>query len=518
MSNSKGQSFGSHSDISEPRRETHAHNLGTNCWIQNVGLLILLCLCTFGLYISFSDVFTNPIRVNNLPVNATSTSPAAPQNATENLSFIDVDTPKDVYNIQSYHDPSSTLQLVFSDEFEKDGRTFYHGDDPYWEAVDLHYWQTQNLEWYDPAAITTHGGALEINLTRVLDPSQNHNMSYMGGMITTWNKFCFTGGLIVTSVMMPGSTNVLGLWPAVWTMGNLGRAGYGASVEGMWPYGYDACDVGTLANQTLNNGPPAALHSGNGGGQISNLPGQRLSRCTCPGESHPGPMHSDNSYVGRAAPEIDLFEAQIGGPDGAHVGQVAQSLQVAPFNAFYRWDNSSDNMYIANLTLSHQNTYSGSVYQQAASVVSTTNQDCYQLATGCYAVQGFEYVPGYDNAYITWISDNKTTWTLNAAGIGADPATGISARPIPEEPMYILANLGISQSFGVVDLEHLTFPATMRIDWVRVYQHPDKINIGCDPPERPTAAYIDAHIDAYTDASLFGYYQAYPKNKLNGGC
>jgi hypothetical protein len=31
----------------------------------------------------------------------------------------------------------------------------------------------------------------------------------------------------------------------------------------------------------------------------------------------------------------------------------------------------------------------------------------------------------------------------------------------------------------------------MRIDWVRVYQHPDKINIGCDPPERPTSAYID---------------------------
>jgi hypothetical protein len=30
--------------------------------------------------------------------------------------------------------------LVFSDEFNTDGRTFYPGDDPYWEAVDLHYW------------------------------------------------------------------------------------------------------------------------------------------------------------------------------------------------------------------------------------------------------------------------------------------------------------------------------------------------------------------------------------------
>lgn len=35
-------------------------------------------------------------------------------------------------------------------------------------------------------------------------------------------------------------------------MGNLGRAGYGGSLDGTWPYTYDSCDVGTLPNQTLN--------------------------------------------------------------------------------------------------------------------------------------------------------------------------------------------------------------------------------------------------------------------------
>lgn len=47
-------------------------------------------------------------------------------------------------------------------------------------------------------------------------------------------------------------------------MGNLGRAGYGASVEGLWPYTYDSCDVGTLANQTFadGSGPDAALTTG----------------------------------------------------------------------------------------------------------------------------------------------------------------------------------------------------------------------------------------------------------------
>lgn len=96
-------------------------------------------------------------------------------------------------------------------------------------------------------------------------------------------------------------------------MGNLGRAGYGASLDGVWPYSYDACDVGTLPNQTLNGVPAAATMNGDPtrNGALSYLPGQRLSRCTCEGESHPGPKHSDGTFVGRAAPEIDVFEAQV---------------------------------------------------------------------------------------------------------------------------------------------------------------------------------------------------------------
>ena len=96
-------------------------------------------------------------------------------------------------------------------------------------------------------------------------------------------------------------------------MGNLGRAGYGASLDGLWPYSYDSCDVGTLPNQTLNGLPVAATVNGDPsrGGALSYLPGQRLSRCTCEGESHPGPKHSDGTFVGRAAPEIDIFEAQV---------------------------------------------------------------------------------------------------------------------------------------------------------------------------------------------------------------
>jgi Beta-glucan synthesis-associated protein SKN1/KRE6/Sbg1 len=57
-----------------------------------------------------------------------------------NFGLIDLDTPQDAFVKPSYTNPKQDLQLVFSDEFNVDNRSFYPGDDPYWEAVDLHYW------------------------------------------------------------------------------------------------------------------------------------------------------------------------------------------------------------------------------------------------------------------------------------------------------------------------------------------------------------------------------------------
>ena len=125
---------------------------------------------------------------------------------------IDPDTPEWALTKTSLHD-GSELKLVFSDEFSNDGRTFYLGDDPYWEAVDLHYyWQTGNLEWYDPSTITTKNGALQITLSR----KQTHDLDYESGMMSSWNQFCFTGGYLEVAVTLPGLNGVAGLWTAAW--------------------------------------------------------------------------------------------------------------------------------------------------------------------------------------------------------------------------------------------------------------------------------------------------------------
>ena len=81
-----------------------------------------------------SPEFTHKGGWNGVDTNATGQIPDI-----GNFGLIDKDTPVDLYSMPSYKD-GREMVLVFSDEFNRDGRTFYPGDDPYWEAVDLHYW------------------------------------------------------------------------------------------------------------------------------------------------------------------------------------------------------------------------------------------------------------------------------------------------------------------------------------------------------------------------------------------
>lgn len=104
------------------------------------------------------------------------------------LGLIDRDTPSAA---QTWTSAAGTkYNLVFSDEFNQDGRTFWPGDDPFWEAQNLWYGATGDLEWYTPEAVNTTDGALQITMTDI--PA--HNLNFQSGMVQSWNKFCFQGG------------------------------------------------------------------------------------------------------------------------------------------------------------------------------------------------------------------------------------------------------------------------------------------------------------------------------------
>lgn len=383
--------------------------------------------------------------------------------------LVDPDTPDHAITRKStFGGPA--MNLVFSDEFNDDNRTFYPGDDPYWTAPSLWYGATQDLEWYDPDAVTTRGGTLQLRL----DASPNHNLQYRSGMLNSWNQLCFKGGVFEVSVSLAGPAGVPGLWPGVWSMGNLGRPGYKATTEGVWPYTYDSCDVGITPNQSDPDG-------------LSFLPGQKLSSCTCKGEDHPSPG------IGRGAPEIDVLEGSID-PQNL-IGVVTQSFQVAPFDVYYR--PNSNFMQIQDYQATQMNTYCGGPFQQAVSATTLLNNEWYNGTA--YQKYAFEYVPGSPGK-IAWFVGEDESFMMDSRAIG--PNGNVAQRQVSEEPMSLVLNLGISGSWSQISFGQLTFPTTMHIDYVRIYQQPGQKSVTCDPPGYPTTEYIQNHLDAYTNPNL----------------
>ncbi|KAF0713830.1 hypothetical protein As57867_004180, partial [Aphanomyces stellatus] len=272
--------------------------------------------------------------------------------------WVDVDTPQNAQT--KITSRGQTWQLVMSDEFEIDGRTFQAGKDHLWTALDIPDGVNAALELYNSSNVYTKNGklinkveSLETNVTYfnqwLEKPSfETTTLYYSAGMMQSWNKFCFQGGLIEVAAMLPGAVNnvvdadhpnltlnpnALGVfwnngqktplkpsdrildgnyyptWPGIWLMGNLGRALFTASTTRMWPWTYNECNANLAADQVIN---------------------------AC--NSNPG--FGLNPNQGRGAPEIDILE-------GGGVA-ISSSIQIAPgMPDDYRriQFNTSDNKY-----------------------------------------------------------------------------------------------------------------------------------------------------------------------------
>jgi hypothetical protein len=168
--------------------------------ISNIGVLVLLIGCLLGLFIALPVVtyVQNSTRSLFLQETGSGTTVNGPQQTLHVRALIDPDTPSSAKTRAGFD--GQNYNLVFSDEFNLDGRSFNPGDDPFWEAVDLWYGNTADVEWYDPAMVYTRNGSLHVRIENVA----TNGLSYRSGMLQSWNKFCFTGGYIEVSLTLPG--------------------------------------------------------------------------------------------------------------------------------------------------------------------------------------------------------------------------------------------------------------------------------------------------------------------------
>lgn len=424
-----------------------------------------------------------------------------PQLAAIRTTLVDPDTPKE-FRHKEVSD-GQEWDLVFSDEFNLEGRTFYAKEDQFFEAVDIHYLATNDLEWYSPDQIITSNGTLKIRL----DAFKNNGLFYLSGMLQSWNKLCFTQGYVEISARLPGSFDSKGFWPGLWTLGNLARPGYMATTDGVWPYTYQGCDAGITPNQSSPDG-------------ISTLPGQKLNSCTCKHEDHP------NRGTGRGAPEFDILE----GTFTDDFATIAQTLQVAPFDPW--WMPDYEHMLITNKSTSYMNSYVGTSQQEAISVITTLNEKWFERAqnrgnTTSEVPQNFqtytmEYRSDGKNHEADYIkfgtgSDVKTV----IKGSVLHPEGNIGWREISKEPMSLIFNLGLSYSWSNIQWLTLDFPAILEIDYIRIYQPKGKTSVTCDPKNYPTSRYIEKHMNAYSNSNLTSWQDAgytFPKNRLTHKC
>eukprot|EP01052_Picozoa_sp_SAG31_P061829 SAG31_NODE_20879_length_563_cov_1.213362_2_plen_99_part_01 len=95
----------------------------------------------------------------------------------------------------------------------------------------MHPYTTGQVCFYNESLAETVGGKLRIRTTsddveaKYFAPDGTigtDRRPYSSSMLQSWNKFCFTEGIVEMSVQMPGEPDQAGLWPGFWMMGNLG--------------------------------------------------------------------------------------------------------------------------------------------------------------------------------------------------------------------------------------------------------------------------------------------------------
>lgn len=188
-----------------------------------------------------------------------------------------------------------------SDEFNVPNRSFTDGHDPVWTALDKPDDDSSSAgggsqQFYNSSSVTTtKDGMLKISTKigkttwRRFDPVKKEwkmeSANFKSGMMQSWEKFCFTGGIVEVDVILPGDPSIGGLWPAIWMLGNLGRATYESSTNNIWPWSYDTC------NRTLQ-------------------PAQTISAC------NPVNHYGMHPFQGRGATEIDILEVMTGDSQG----------------------------------------------------------------------------------------------------------------------------------------------------------------------------------------------------------
>ncbi|KAG7401634.1 hypothetical protein PHYBOEH_000166 [Phytophthora boehmeriae] len=335
-------------------------------------------------------------------------------------------------------DPDAMYEydLIFSDEFNSSKRTFESGFDSKWTAVDIRDTTNMGQHYFLPQAVQVDKGTLIITTSK---PKERYRGSkYVSGSVQTWNKFCYTGGFVEVRAILPGKWGIPGTWPAIWIMGNIGRAPFLGSQDGTWPWSFDVCAPSVEKAEKVKQKINAC-------GNLTNKHDK---------ESYPE-MYGLNPFQGRGATEIDVIEAQIRARD-----------------------EPAD--------------YYGDLGLDSISALTQLQPDAFRA----YHLYRLDWSPGPEG-YIRWWMDGNFMFEIPGSALNKWVG-GVPPRLIPVEPSYLILSTAVSEKFSPPCQGQICdslWPSNFTIDYVRVYQgNPNRYtSLGCNPVAYPTTEWIYAH-------------------------
>ncbi|EGZ28172.1 putative glycosyl transferase family 48 protein [Phytophthora sojae] len=398
------------------------------------------------------------------------------QRARQNLTafqrqWIDPDTDPKFYNV--------SYTLIFSDEFNSSRRTFEAGFDSKWTAIDIRDTTNMGQHYFLPQAVQIDKGNLIITTSK---PKERYRgAKYVSGSVQTWNKFCYTGGFVEVKAILPGKWGIPGTWPAIWLMGNLGRAPFGGSLDDTWPWSFDVCapyvEKGEKVKQKIN--------------ACGNLTDKHDK------DSYPE-RYGMNPFQGRGASEIDVIEAQIRARD--EPAYISTSLQIRP-SVYDDMRPSPDTLpgpgqWYQGLKYGEftkiNSAYYGDLGLDSISALTQLESNAFKS----YHLYRLDWSPGPEG-YIRWWMDNNFLFEIPGEALNRWMG-GVPPRQIPVEPSYLILSTAVSEKFSPPcegQICNSLWPSNFTIDYVRVYQgNPNRYtSVGCNPQAYPTTEWIYAH-------------------------
>lgn len=307
------------------------------------------------------------------------------------------------------------------------------------------------LHYYHPDTIVTKDGDLQITteaettifagFNDTLGKNVISKKNFKSGMLQSWNKFCFTGGIVEAEIQLPGKHDVAGLWPAFWLLGNIARHTYVGSTAHVWPWSSNICTDKSRSAQRIN-GCMAAQHFGL------------------------------EPKLGRGAPEIDIFEVQAG-PIKRNTAQFLESpvgqpfastsFQVAPGRFKNRpgggswpgpgqWYEGLTGGVNTSLNIQFYGDYNHfrgdsddkDYWSDAVSFNHQLDETFFQRKMKYRVEWELPDNITQTDGYIRWFINDRFVFDINGTGI-IEAGNGAT---ISTEPMYIILNTAVSKEWG----------------------------------------------------------------------